>query len=67
MLPTATTVRRGPPPNKPFSWSWSKIKNYEMCPRRHYNVDVLKAYQDDSDNLRRGNAVHEYLAKRLTG
>lgn len=67
MLPSVTTVRRGPPPNKPFSWSWTKIKNYEQCPRRHFNVDVLKAYQDDSDNLRRGNAVHEYLAKRLTG
>jgi hypothetical protein len=67
MLPTVTTVRRGPPPNKAFSWSWTKIKNYEMCPRRSYNVDVLKAYKDTSDALTHGNLVHKHLADRLSG
>jgi RecB family exonuclease len=67
MLPTATTVSYGPAPNKPFAWSWSKIKNYETCPRRHYNVDVLKKYKDESPALTHGNNIHKYLAARLEG
>ncbi len=34
---------------KEWSWSYSKLKNYEVCPKRHYEVDVLKNYDDSVD------------------
>jgi hypothetical protein len=52
---------------KPFSWSYSKLKNYETCPSRYYHVDVRKTFKedDDNENLKWGNMVHAALAKRL--
>lgn len=53
---------------KPFSWSYSKLKNYDTCPRRHYEVDIKKNYkedEEDNDTLKWGNAVHENMALRL--
>jgi hypothetical protein len=51
---------------KPFTWSYSKLKNYESCPRRYYEVDVTKAWaQDDSEELRRGNALHLAMKNRV--
>ena len=51
---------------KPFSWSWSKLKNFRTCPKRHYHVDIAKDFkEDDSEDLLWGNEVHEALAKRI--
>ena len=50
-----------------FSWSYSKIKNYETCPKRYYEVDVSKQYRDSTENLDWGNRVHDALAKAITG
>lgn len=50
---------------KPFSWSWSRLKNYRTCPRRHYSVDIAKEFKDDSEQLRWGNQVHEAMASRI--
>lgn len=47
---------------KPFAWSFSKLKNVETCPRRHHEVDVLKNFQDNTEQLDWGNKVHEALA-----
>jgi hypothetical protein len=45
---------------KPFTWSWSKLKNYETCPKRHYEMDIAKNYKDDdSEFLVWGNEVHK--------
>lgn len=58
-----TTTRYG---KKAFAWSYSKIKNYETCPKRHYFVDLKKKYrEDDADNeqLKHGNLVHDYADK----
>lgn len=56
------TTRLGP---KPFTWSYSRLKNYEACPAKHYAVDIVKsAKEDDSEQLQWGNAVHDALAKR---
>jgi hypothetical protein len=52
---------------KPFSWSYSKLKNYDSCPRRHYEIDIKKNYKEDedSDTLKWGNEVHKNMALRL--
>src|SRR5688572_19435809 len=51
---------------KPFSWSWSKLKNYRSCAKRHYHVDIAKDFkEDESEALKWGNQVHDALAKRV--
>lgn len=48
-------------------WSYSKLKNLEVCPKKHSEVDILKNYQDSSEALTWGNNVHAAIAKALTG
>lgn len=61
-------------PRKAFSWSFSKLKNFEGCPLRMWEVDMNggrgkgpKKYDDATGNhhLIWGNEVHEAMAKRL--
>lgn len=59
-----TTVRSKP---KSFSWSWSKIKNFETCSFRYYSIDVTKAVkEEESEILAWGNAVHDALHKYVS-
>lgn len=52
---------------KPFAWSYSKLKNFEVCPKRHYHVDVAKDVKEpESEQLLWGNQLHKAAAKRLT-
>ena len=52
---------------KPFAWSWSRLKNFETCPKRHLEVDVLKHFkEDDSELLEWGNHVHKAAELYLT-
>jgi hypothetical protein len=54
-------------PAKPFAWSYSKLKNFEVCPKRHWHVDIAKdAKEAESEDLRWGNLVHSSAAKRLS-
>jgi uncharacterized protein Usg len=49
---------------KPFSWSWSKLKNYRTCPKRHYEIDIAKSFKEaESEQLKWGNLVHDSMAK----
>lgn len=58
-----TTVRNKP---KSFSWSYSKLKNFESCPKRHYHVDVAKdVKEEESEQLAYGNMLHKALAERI--
>jgi hypothetical protein len=51
---------------KPFAWSYSKLKNFESCPKRHWHVDVAKDIkEEEGDALIWGNQVHKLAAKRL--
>jgi hypothetical protein len=53
---------------KPFSFSYSRLKNYETCPKRYYNIDVAKNYKEpDSEQLTYGNTVHKVLADAISG
>lgn len=52
---------------KPFTWSYSKIKNYRSCPKRHFHVDYAKDFkEEESEILIWGNQVHDAFAKRLS-
>lgn len=51
---------------KQFAWSYSKLKNFETCPKRYYEVDVAKSYKDEpSEAILWGNQVHEALATSI--
>lgn len=51
-----------------FSWSYSKLKNYESCPKRHYHADIAKDFKDElGENLAWGKAAHDYIAKSING
>jgi len=52
---------------KPFSWSYSKLKNFETCPRRYNEVDVTKNFREaESEALSWGNEVHKAAELYLT-
>ncbi len=56
---------------KEFAWSYSKLKNFMSCPKKHYEVDLAKNYaetgnDDPNTPLNRGNRAHEQLALALT-
>lgn len=59
-----TTTRHGP---APFAWSFSRLKNFETCPLRHQQIDLLKTFSEDESNdaLQYGGAVHKSAAERL--
>lgn len=60
-----TTVRNRP---KAFAWSYSKIKNFETCPKRYWHYDVSKDVKEpEGEALQYGNAVHAALAAALLG
>jgi hypothetical protein len=66
-LPTqAQTVRTGTPTKKPFAWSYSKLKNFEACAKRHWHVDLAKDWKEPySEELKHGDIVHKILEQRV--
>lgn len=61
------TVTSGGRP-KPFAWSYSKLKNYETCPKRYYAVDVAKLVkEEESEQLLYGNTLHKVIAEAISG
>jgi len=57
----------GKPIKKAFSFSYSKIKNYETCPRRYKAVDVDRSVkEEEGESLKWGNQVHDAFAKRIS-
>ena len=60
-----TTTRTGAPRIKPFAWSFSRLKNFEVCPKRHYEIDLAKNIKEPlGEQLQWGNYVHDSLAER---
>jgi hypothetical protein len=50
---------------KQFAWSFSRLKNFETCPKRHYEVDIAKRVKDSTEQLDWGNKVHDALAQAV--
>jgi len=56
------TIRHSPAKAKPFAWSYTKLKNFESCPKRHYHLEVVKdVKEEESEQLRYGNVIHKIL------
>lgn len=63
------TKPTGTRPGKDWSWSYSKLKNFDVCPKRMYEIDIAKNYQEPEDPdgpLAWGNRVHKALSAALT-
>src|SRR5215475_13014747 len=55
-------------PTKPKipAHTYSRLKNFEICPRRYYECDVKKAWPEPpSEQLQWGDAVHKAIATAL--
>jgi CRISPR/Cas system-associated exonuclease Cas4 (RecB family) len=49
-----------------FAWSYSKIDNFETCPKKYYEYSVAKSVKDDStENIDWGNEVHDAMRDAL--
>lgn len=49
-----------------FTWSFSKLDNYETCAKKYYEYSVAKSVKDDStENIDWGNEVHDALRDAL--
>jgi len=60
-----TSTRTGAPRIKPFAWSFSRLKNFETCPKRHYEIDLAKNVKEpEGQQLQWGQHVHNHLANR---
>lgn len=55
------------PPKKSFSWSFSRLKAFEDCPRRYHETQVKKDAwpEEKSEMLEWGDAVHTAMAHAL--
>lgn len=64
---TTTTSFAGPLPKAPpFAWSYSRLKNFRSCAKRHYHYDIAKDIREDkSEALAFGDDVHQALHMRL--
>lgn len=60
-------ARRAPTfdPAKPFAWSYSRLKNFETCPKRHFEVDIMRRFDDGGEAILEGNLVHDILADAI--
>ncbi len=59
----SVTTRRTP---KSWSWSYSKLKNFETCAKRHWHLDISRdVKEDEGEALMWGNEVHKALELRL--
>ncbi len=71
MAVVAGLGRAGVASTKPYAWSYSKLKNYETCPKKHYEVDIAKTHSeaksdDPNTPLNYGNRLHEQIALAIT-
>src|SRR5215469_10289244 len=55
------------PEPKEFATSYSKIRDFETCPRRYYTVAVMKQYKEQTTELDRGNRLHDAMKKAVQG
>lgn len=64
-MPITTSTRSGVRYTKPFAWSFSRLKNFETCPKRHYEIDLVKSVSEPKGQaLDWGSYVHDKMAAR---
>jgi PD-(D/E)XK nuclease superfamily len=51
---------------KPFTWSYSALKNFQTCPRRYEAYSVTKSVREpESEAIRQGHALHKAFELRV--
>lgn len=71
---TTTSFSGAPPKRKPFTWTYTDLKNYRDCRKRHYHYKMAKVIgnMDDairepiSEELQQGFDFHDAMAERVT-
>lgn len=73
MFKAVTTYQNGAPAQtKPFTWSYSKLKNYRTCPKKHYHADLApkgspeRMEDTKGAQMAYGNEVHAAIAARIS-
>ena len=64
----ATTTYANGKPTKSWRWSYSKLKNFEACPKKHFHVDLAKDAaepEEENEAMMFGNQLHKAFAMRL--
>lgn len=47
---------------KSFTWSFSHLKNFSVCPKKYYHVQVAKDYkEEEGESLTYGKTIHKVL------
>ena len=49
----------------PFTWSYSRLKNFETCPKRHWHYDIAKDFKDDGGQMNEGQDGHKAFDARI--
>lgn len=52
-------------PNKPFSWSFSRVNNYMTCPKKYFHTQVAKDVTETYEHRGHGEEVHKMMEDRL--
>jgi PD-(D/E)XK nuclease superfamily len=59
-------MNRFSPQQKGFSWSYTKLRDWRICPKKYYQTTILKKFeQPQSIELSDGNALHEAFKRRV--
>jgi PD-(D/E)XK nuclease superfamily len=59
-------VNRFSPAPKEFSWSYTKLRDYRICPKKFYETSILKKFPEPkSIQLDDGNRLHEAFKRRV--
>lgn len=54
------------PDNKVIAWSYSRLTNYEQCPKKFYHLSVAKDFKEEkSDAMLYGSEVHKAIEQRI--
>lgn len=52
---------------KPVAWSYSRLTNFENCPKKFWHTMVQKDYKEaESEAMRYGSEVHKAIEQRIS-
>ncbi len=53
--------------SKPVAWSYSRLTNFEQCPKKYWHLTVAKDIKEaESEPMRYGKEVHKAIEQRIS-